>query len=114
MTFTMTIPDAPTITAMATLLAALFTGVVSVLNAIFARNSNKKLRAKVDAVHNDTQQTVTNTNGQLSTAAAENKALTETNRLLQDQITKMMPRPSRATDPVPLVPGPVVEPADHH
>lgn len=111
MSITMTIPDAPTITAIATLIAAVATGVVSILNAIFQRRNNRNLRDKVEEVHTDAKQAVTNTNGQLSTAHAENKALVETNRLLQEQITKMTPRPSRSTDPVPLVPGPVaVEP----
>lgn len=107
---TMTIPDAPTITAIATLLGVLFTGVVSVLNAIFSRSNSRKLNTKVDNVHEDTKQTVLNTNGQLTAVHADNRALVETNRLLQDQISKMTPRPSRSTDPQPLVPG-VVEPA---
>lgn len=110
MSITMTIPDAPTITALATLLGVLFTGVVSLLNSIFQRKNNRNMRAKVAEVHEDTKQAVVNTNGQLSTAHAENKALVETNRLLQEQIAKMTPRPSRSTDPQPLVPGTTVEP----
>lgn len=112
---TMTIPDAPTITAIATLVGVLFTGIVSLLNTIFTRNNSRKLNAKVEEVHSDTKQTVLNTNGQLMTSNADNKALSEANRLLQEQITKMTPRPSRSTDPVPLVPGSIVRPTggDH-
>jgi translation initiation factor IF-1 len=100
MQLTMTLPDAPTITAIATLVAALFTGVVSLVNAIFAWRRSVQLRQKVEEVHTDTKQTVTNTNGQLMTAHAENKALAETVRLLQEQIVKLTPRPPRSTDPV--------------
>lgn len=101
MTFTMTIPDPPTITAIATLLGVIFTGIATVLNAWFQRRGQQKIREKVAEVHADTKQTVTNTNGQLAAIHAENKALVETNRLLQEQIAKLTPRSARSTDPQP-------------
>jgi len=107
-------PDGNTLTGLATLVAALFAGVVSLINAFAGWRANKKLVVQnknlaaqttgvanqLADVHTDVGQAVSNTNGQLTSIQAENAALRATNVLLQDQIAKLTPRPNRSTDPV--------------